>query len=546
MAEKKEKSPVKFESSVKISSQTASRVPVIDATGAVVSSSVTPTELGYVSGVTSSIQTQLGNKADASNLTAHTGASSGVHGVTGNVVGTSDSQTLTNKTIDAASNTISNISDTEISASAAIARSKLASGSANRVVVNDGSGVQSDAAAITAARALISDANGIPTHSAVTSTELGYVSGVTSSIQSQFSGKISSSEKGANNGVATLDAGGKIPVAQLPNSVMEYQGNWDASTNTPTLADGVGSTGDVYRVNVAGTQDLGSGNITFAVGDWAVYNVAGVWEKSLNSNAVVSVNGQSGVVTLDTDDISEGTNLYFTNERAQDAVGAALTDSSSIDFDYNDGANTITAVVLPAGVDHDSLQNFVANEHIDHTSVSISTAANSGLAGGGDISSTRSLAIDASNLTAKTTANDADSVIIYDNAGTATKRMTRANFLAGTGGASPGDISETSFSAANNQVSAANVTGLAFSTAVVRSFIAQVSIAIDATSSLYEVYTLTGINIGGSFDMQMSSVGDDSGVVFSITTGGQVQYTSVSSAGFVSNTMKFRAQTLSL
>jgi len=394
----------------------------------------------------------------------------------------------------------------------------------------------------TASKVLQLDAQGNLEASAVDTTTLAFLD-ATSSVQDQLDAKIDSTEKGANNGVATLDAGGKIPANQLPNTVMEFKGNWNASTNSPSLIDGTGNAGDVYLVNVAGTQNLGSGSQTFAIGDWVVYS-GSIWQKSINSNDVVSVNGQQGVVVLDSDDISEGsTNLYHTDERAQDAVGNILTDSASIDFTYNDAGNTITAAVLPAGVDHDALQNFVANEHVDHSTVSIATGTDSGLTGGGNITATRNLSVDINGTTAETAADNADKILIYDNSATALKSMTRANFLSGVPVGSAGDINETSFSAANNQASPANVTGLAFANATVRSFKALVSVTIDATSDLFEAFELMAVQKGATWDMTISSVGDDSGVVFSITNSGQIQYTSTNITGFVSNTIKFKAYT---
>lgn len=268
----------------------------------------------------------------------------------------------------------------------------------------------------------------------VTNTEFQYLGGVTSDIQTQLDGKIDESREGANNGIATLDAGGKVPTSQLPNSVMEYQGNWNANTNSPTLADGTGSTGDVYRVSVAGTQNLGSGSITFAVGDFAIYNGT-IWEKSINSNAVVSVNSQTGVVVLDTGDIAEDTNLYFTDERAQDAVGTILTDTATIDFTYNDAGPSITASVIDAAVNHDALLNFVANEHVDHSTVSIATNSNTGLSGGGDITTTRSLTIDATNAPTVTAATG-DLILIADVSDSNNLKKVTAQTIADLAGTS--------------------------------------------------------------------------------------------------------------
>jgi len=66
----------------------------------------------------------------------HTVPSSG----TSNLVGDNLTQTLTNKTLNASTNTISNISNANIAASAAVDRSKIAAGTINAVVINDGTG----------------------------------------------------------------------------------------------------------------------------------------------------------------------------------------------------------------------------------------------------------------------------------------------------------------------------------------------------------------------------------------------------------------------
>jgi len=88
---------------------------------------------------------------------------------------------------------------------------------------------------------------------------------------------------GVADGIATLDSSGLVPVTQLPFSATTYQGTWDATNppvgGTPTLSDAsIEPAGNFYFVSVGGTQDLGSGNITFDAGDVVVSN-GSIWEK---------------------------------------------------------------------------------------------------------------------------------------------------------------------------------------------------------------------------------------------------------------------------
>lgn len=122
---------------------------------------------------------------------------------------------------------------------------------------------------------------------------------------------INASEKGVANGVATLDATGRVPYSQLPESAMEFKGEWNADTNTPELKDGHGTNGDFYICNVGGTANFGTSQnprtITFYVNDRVIYqgNVA-QW-KRLPASEVRTVNGQSGDVTLN------GTNVNYSD-----------------------------------------------------------------------------------------------------------------------------------------------------------------------------------------------------------------------------------------
>jgi hypothetical protein len=78
--------------------------------------------------------------------------------------------------------------------------------------------------------------------------------------------------------LAPLNGVNKIDAAYLPTSGDTPKGEWNASTNSPTLADGTGTAGDYYDVTTAGTANLGSGAITYTVGDVVKYNGA-TWFK---------------------------------------------------------------------------------------------------------------------------------------------------------------------------------------------------------------------------------------------------------------------------
>jgi len=155
-----------------------------------------------------------------------------------------------------------------------------------------------------------------------------------------------------------LQAFGKVQ-NQISGMVggVTYQGTWNASTNTPTLTSSVGTKGYYYIVDVAGSTNL-NGITDWKIGDWAIFN-GSTWDKVDNTDAVSSVNGFTGAVSLTTSNISEGTNLYYLDSRARLALsftaGSGAYDNTTgvITIPTNtsqltNGANFITLSSLSA------------------------------------------------------------------------------------------------------------------------------------------------------------------------------------------------------
>jgi hypothetical protein len=111
---------------------------------------------------------------------------------------------------------------------------------------------------------------------------------------------------------------------------LSYQGTWNASTNTPTLASGVGVNGYYYITATAGSTNL-DGITDWQIGDWLLFNGSN-WQKIDQSNLVISVAGRTGAVTLSNTDIS-GLGTMST----QNASSVAITG----------GTATLTSLTTP-------------------------------------------------------------------------------------------------------------------------------------------------------------------------------------------------------
>ena len=121
-------------------------------------------------------------------------------------------------------------------------------------------------------------------------------------------------QKGANNGICELDANGLVPTNHLPPL---------AITDVHVVADATERNALVAQEGDVAIQTDNSSSWIYDGSTWVQFGTSG---------AVLSVNGQTGTVSLDTDDISEGsTNQYFTSTRAKTAAVVNSTAGSETD-----------------------------------------------------------------------------------------------------------------------------------------------------------------------------------------------------------------------
>jgi len=158
-------------------------------------------------------------------------------------------------------------------------------------------------------------------------------------------GGVASTLLGAVNGVATLGADRKLTASQIPDSLLGanvYRGVWNAATNMPALADGVGVAGVYYKVSVAGTTSLG-GHTVWSVGDFVIYNGT-VWDAiDGTTSEVLSVAGRTGVVVIGVSDV------VGLQQVAKTGAYADLSGKPYIPIKVSDLAND-TSFITSAGV----------------------------------------------------------------------------------------------------------------------------------------------------------------------------------------------------
>ncbi len=155
---------------------------------------------------------------------------------------------------------------------------------------------------------------------------------------------------------------------------LSYQGTWNASTNTPTLASGVGVNGYYYIVATAGSTNL-DGITDWQIGDWLLFNGTN-WQKIDQSNLVTSVNGQTGAVSVGT-----VTSVAATAGTGISITGSPITSSGTLTITNSAPDQTVSLTASTGISTSGTYPNFtITNSAPDQT---VSLTASTGISTSG-------------------------------------------------------------------------------------------------------------------------------------------------------------------
>jgi len=313
----------------------------------------TPTELNYVDGVTSAIQTQLDAKQSSVSGAAST--------ITGSNL-TASRAVVSNASGKVA---VSAVTSTELGYLDGVTSAIQTQLDAKQATIT-GAATTIDDSNLTASRAVVSNASGKVAVSAVTSTELGYLDGVTSAIQTQLDNI--SGASGISDVVddsspqlgGDLDSNGNT--IQLKNGAtsagfIQFFEDSDNGTNKVTLI-GPAATTDVTITlpATAGTVALTSGNISG--------NAAGL------SSTLAVGSGGTGATSLTDGGILLGSGTGPITAMGVLADGAMIVGDGTGDPVAESGATLRTSIgVDAAGTDNSTDVTLVTSSH-DYLSIS--------------------------------------------------------------------------------------------------------------------------------------------------------------------------------
>ena len=163
-----------------------------------------------------------------------------------------------------------------------------------------------------------------------------YVLDTLASLQAQITALIPSQT--GNSGKYLTTNGSALSWGSISGG-LNYQGTWNASTNTPTLTSSVGVNGYYYITATAGSTNL-NGITDWQIGDWLMFN-GSVWQKIDQSNLVTSVAGRTGAITLTTADISALSTMSIQAANNVAITGGSITGITDLALaDGGTGAST--------------------------------------------------------------------------------------------------------------------------------------------------------------------------------------------------------------